>query len=105
MKKKILYVIFVICVVFIAGCGTKENADFVASGNADVDKRVEEIVNYGGVFAYNASFEQIPNYQIDKDNNLIIGSYRRDTNTQVECSYKYDYDTNAFVLCEEHIIE
>lgn len=45
MKKKILYAIFVICIVFIAGCGTKENADFVcASGNADVDKRVEEIV-------------------------------------------------------------
>lgn len=45
MKKKILYAIFVICIVFFAGCGTKENADFVcASGNADVDKRVEEIV-------------------------------------------------------------
>ncbi|MGN0152668.1 MAG: hypothetical protein ACI39Q_09360 [Wujia sp.] len=24
MKKKILYAIFVICIVFIAGCGTKE---------------------------------------------------------------------------------
>ncbi len=248
MKKKILYAIFVICIVFIAGCGTKENkekiamvsektigdelsieseneiddniteveenADFVcASGNVDVDKRVEEIVelvddnekiesmewveenrcyrvriqyidtpkgeyehkrdyffyvddeigaivvtypssdevgagryvydacdfeakledvnfdglddlviflghsgaqgamvncvylNYGGVFAYNASFEQIPNYQIDKDKNLIIGSYRGDANTHVECSYKYDYDTNAFVLCEENVIE
>lgn len=45
MKKKILYAIFVICIVFIAGCGTKENADFVCeSGNVDVDKRVEEIV-------------------------------------------------------------
>lgn len=62
-------------------------------------------LNYGGVFAYNASFEQIPNYQIDKDNNMIIGSYRRDANTYVECSYKYDYETNAFVLGEENVME
>ena len=49
-------------------------------------------------FILNKSFEDIANYKLDSENQLIYGSYRSNAATRVEQSYKYDSAANSFVL-------
>lgn len=56
-------------------------------------------------FILNKSFEDIANYKLDSENQLIYGSYRSNAATRASQSYKYDSAANSFVLVEETVID
>lgn len=56
-------------------------------------------------FILNKSFEDIANYKLDSENQLIYGSYRSNAGTRASQSYKYDSTANSFVLVEETVID
>lgn len=55
--------------------------------------------NEGDCFLYNKTFEEIPNYVLDRDNELIEGSYSSGSE-HIRSIYKYDASAKAFVTCE-----
>lgn len=56
-------------------------------------------------FILNKSFEDIANYKLDSENQLIYGSYRSNAVTRATQSYKYDSATSSFVLIDEMVID
>lgn len=56
-------------------------------------------------FILNKSFEDIANYKLDSEKQLIYGSYRSNAGTRASQSYKYDSAANSFVLVEETVID
>ena len=56
-------------------------------------------------FVPNKSFEDIANYKLDSEKQLIYGSYRSNAKTRASQSYKYDSAANSFVLVEETVID
>lgn len=52
-------------------------------------------------FVYDNTFEEIPNYMIDEVNQVILGDYRSDAETYVECKYIYNEAEGRFELVEE----
>lgn len=56
-------------------------------------------------FMYDASFEDICNYEIDAENQLILGNYRDNASTYVESKYRYNSDAHKFELTECKYIE
>lgn len=57
-----------------------------------------------GQYEYNYSFEQIPNYSLDYDNNLVLGFMTDSASTHRDMSYKYDADSKSFVLVDEQVV-
>ena len=57
-----------------------------------------------GQYEYNYSFEQIPNYSLDNDNNLVLGFMTDSASTHRDMSYKYDADSKSFVLVDEQVV-
>ena len=55
-----------------------------------------------GEFVYNKSFEEIPNYSIDKNDKVIVGSYDHGYDEHVDV--KYEYKDEKYVLVSEETV-